>query len=78
MVAQERIDVLRPIVEREMATPDNVIDFAKHPLPRSHFVTYRDGPRIPSADTNGEPCLPWFNYDPEVAAWLASAISSAG
>ena len=75
MVAQERIEQFRPIVEREMVNPENVIDFDVHPLPWSYFVTFHDGPCVQFADANGKPCLPGFLYDPEVAATLLSAIN---
>lgn len=76
MVAQERIEQFRPIVERQMASAENVIDFLAHPLPWSYFVTYHDGPCVQFADANGKPCLPGFIYDPDVAATLLSAINS--
>ena len=77
MAAQERIDQFRSIVEREITNPENVIDFAAHPLPWSYFVTFHDGPCIQFTDATGEPCLPGYLYDPEVAATLLSAINHA-
>ena len=75
MVARERIEQFRPIVEREIANPENAVDFAAHPLPWSYFVTFHDGPCVQFADANGKPCLPGFIYDAEVAATLLSAIN---
>lgn len=77
MVAQERIEQFRPIVDRAMLDTENQIDFEKHPLPWGYFVTFHDGPCIQFADANGKPCLPGFIYDPEVAATLLSAINHA-